>query len=292
MAVARQNLFGDRSIQVERAMRNLFDFHLHTGHYYEWSAKARQLWMETGPYWREIYTARGEQDVDAFARVLADEGVVGGVLLPEYAPHTAGVMPVERALAIAGRYPQFIPFGALNPELHSDPVAEFERQLGLGVRGLKIHGVHCRHRVNDPRLYPVYEICRDRELPLMLHAGTSVFPGVRLRHADPYDFDDLAVDFPTLKLVLCHGGRGFWYQLAEFMIMRHERVYIDLSGLPPRNLLRYYPKLARFYPKFVFGTDFPGVPGVRANAEAIAALGLTEKMLEHIFTRNAAALLA
>ena len=121
----------------------------------------------------------------------------------------------------------------------------------------------------------------------MLHAGTSVFPGTRLRHADPYDFDDIAVDFPGLTVILCHGGRGFWYELAEFMVMRHEHVYIDLSGLPPKNLLRYYPKMARFYEKYIFGTDFPGVPGVAKNADAIAALGFDEKVLAHIFRLNA-----
>jgi predicted TIM-barrel fold metal-dependent hydrolase len=272
-------------------MRNIFDFHIHVGHYFEWSLKARQLWMETGPFWRDIYSENGELDIDAFHKVLAGEGVIGGVLLPEYALHTAGVMPVERAIAVSQRYPQYIPFGALNPEIHEDPVAEFERQLELGVKGLKIHGVHCQHSVNDKRLYPVYEICSDRNLPLMLHAGTSIFPGTRLRHADPYDFDDVAVDFPELNLVLCHGGRGWWYQLAEYMVMRHENVYIDVSGLPPKNLLTYYPKMAKLSQRFLFGTDFPGVPGVAANAEKIAALGLSESELENILAANAARLL-
>ena len=272
-------------------MRKLFDFHLHVGHYHEWSPEARKLWMEAGPYWRKIYAEDGLLDKDVFHQVLEAEGVVGGVLLPEYALHTAGVMPVERAIEISRRYPQYIPFGALNPEIHDNPVVEFERQLALGVKGLKIHGVHCQHRVNDRRLYPVYEICRDRNLPLMLHAGTSIFPGTRLRHADPYDYDDVAVDFPSLNLILCHGGRGFWYQLAEFMIVRHESVYIDLSGLPPQNLLRYYPKLAKLSRRFLFGTDFPGVPGIAANAERIAKLGLSQDVLHNIFINNAQRLL-
>ncbi len=184
-----------------KGMRKLFDFHLHVGHYHEWAPAARLHWMETGPYWRKIYAEDGFLDIDVFHQVLEAEGVVGGVLLPEYALHTAGVMPVERAIEISRSYPQYIPFGALNPEIHDNPVTEFERQLALGVKGLKIHGVHCQHRVNDRRLYPVYEICRDQNLPLMLHAGTSIFPGTRLRHADPYDYDDVAVDFPSLNLI-------------------------------------------------------------------------------------------
>ncbi|MCD6292352.1 MAG: amidohydrolase [Deltaproteobacteria bacterium] len=272
-------------------MRKVFDFHLHVGHRFEWSEEARRLWMETGSYTDKIYAQDGCLDIDAFHQVLVDEGVVGGVLLPEYAPHTSGVMPVERAIAVSERYPQYIPFGALNPEIHPDPAAEFERQLALGVKGLKMHGVHCQHRVNDQRLYPAYEICQERNLPLMFHAGTSVFPGTRLRHADPYDFDDVAVDFPDLNLILCHGGRSFWFPLAEYMVLRHENVFIDISGLPPQNLLRYYPKLAKLGRRILFGTDFPGVPGISANADKIAALGLSEAVLDNLFINNARRLL-
>ncbi|NPA24959.1 MAG: amidohydrolase [Deltaproteobacteria bacterium] len=272
-------------------MRKIFDFHIHAGHLPDWTMAARKFWMETGPYSGRLFTPEGRFDVEALEGILEAEGVVGGVLLPEYAPETAALVPVERVIEISRELPRMVPFGALNPHLHADPAAEFERQLDLGVKGLKIHGVHCLHRVNDPRLYPAYEICRDRDLPLMLHAGTSIFPGVRLRHADPYDFDDIAVDFPDLKVILCHGGRGFWYQLAEFMVQRHERVWIDLSGLPPKNLLRYYPKLEKLSHRFVFGTDFPGVPGIAANAAAITALGLSDEALERIFLGNARRLL-
>ena len=272
-------------------MPRLFDFHIHAGHRDDWTAAARRLWMDSGPYSTRLFRDDGRLDIAAFSRIMTAEGVVGGVLLPEYTPSGATLVPVERGLEISRQLPSFLPFGALNPEIHPDPAAEFERQLALGVKGLKVHGVHGRHRVNDSRLYPAYEICRDRGLPLMLHAGTSIFPGTRLRHADPYDFDDIAVDFPTLKVVLCHGGRGFWYQLAEFMVQRHTQVWIDLSGLPPKNLLRYYPKLEKLNRRFLFGTDFPGVPGIAANARALAGLGLSQAALDNIFINNAARLL-
>ena len=55
--------------------------------------------------------------------------------------------------------------------------------------------------------------------------------------------------------------------------------------------MRYYPKLAKLNYRFLFGTDFPGVPGVGANAERIAALDLPEDVLENIFINNARRLL-
>ena len=269
----------------------VFDIHLHVGQLFEWSPEAVRLWMDTGPYRPLIYDDQGCLVPDKFCRVLADEGVTGGVLLPEYSPETAGTMPVERCFEVSERFPQFVPFGAVNPLVHDDVVGEFERQLALGVKGLKLHGVHGLYLVNDRRLYPLYELCRDRGLPVMMHAGTSIFPRTKLKHADPYLYDEVAADFPALPLVLCHGGRGFWYQLAEFMIIRHPRVHIDISGLPPQNLLRYYPKMERMSEKFLFGSDFPGVPGLKRNVEALGRLGLSRAARENICRRNALRLL-
>lgn len=269
----------------------IIDVHLHVGHLFEWHPEAVRLWMDTGPYRPRIYDDEGRLQPDAFQRVLAAEGVTGGILLPEYSPATAGVLPVERTFEVSGKFPRFVPFGAVNPEVHADPAAEFERQLRLGVRGLKLHGVHGLFAVNDRRLYPLYELCRDRRLPVMMHAGTSVFPRTKLKHADPYLYDEVAADFPEMTLILCHGGRGFWYQLAEFMLIRHPRVYIDISGLPPQNLRRYYPKLEQLQEKFLFGSDFPGVPGLRRNVEKLAALGLSRGVLENICRENARRLL-
>ncbi|MBN2332554.1 MAG: amidohydrolase [Deltaproteobacteria bacterium] len=266
---------------------DIIDIHLHVGHVFEWSPAAVHLWMNTGPYRQQIYNDDGVLVPEQYHRVLAAEGIVGGVLLPEYSPETAGVLPVEGTFAISSRFPQYLPFGAVNPLVHDDVVAEFERQLALGVQGLKIHGVHGLFPVNDRRLYPLYELCVARSLPVMFHAGTSVFPKTKLKHADPYLYDEVAADFSDLTMILCHGGRGFWYQLAEFMLIRHANVHIDISGLPPQNLLTYYPKMERLADKFLFGSDFPGVPGLRRNVEKMEQLGLSRPALAQICYHNA-----
>ena len=140
---------------------------------------------------------------------------------------------------------------------------------------------------NDPRLYPIYEECAGAGLPVLFHAGTSVFPGAKLRYADPYTFDDIANDFPGLKMILCHGGRGFWYEIAFHLARTFRNVYIDVSGLPPGNLLGYFPKLKRFPEKFLFGSDFPGVPGIRSNYETLSALIGDREIMNLIGSQNA-----
>ncbi|MBW1801760.1 MAG: amidohydrolase [Deltaproteobacteria bacterium] len=265
----------------------IIDVHIHVGHRFEWTETAREIWMDSGPYVPHIFDAGERQAPRQYGEVIKKEGVVGGILLPEYSPQTAGVMPFERAREIHEAHPEFIPFANLNPNVHENPMAAFEEQLGQGARGLKIHAIHGLFFANDQRLYPVYEKCEREGLPVMFHAGTTLFRGAKMRYADPYTFDDVINDFPDMTVVLCHGGRGFWYHIAEFLTKHFENVYIDISGLPPKNLLNYFPSMKKFCHKFLFGTDFPGVPGIRKNYDALKELLRDDAVLERIGVQNA-----
>ncbi|MGH9010815.1 MAG: amidohydrolase family protein [Acidimicrobiia bacterium] len=94
---------------------------------------------------------------------------------------------------------------------------------------------------------------------------------------------------PDLKIVLAHGGRGWWYDAAAFITQMRRNVWIDLGGLPPKKLPQYYRNfdLGRLGQKFIFATDWPGVPGIARNADAVADLGFDRDTLERIFWRNA-----
>lgn len=243
--------------------------------------------METGPYIPSIYDGEGRQMPREYGDVIKREGVFGGLLIPEYSPLTAGLMPFERAAQINRFHPELIPIANLNPNYHSDLAGAFNEQLEAGARALKIHPIHGFFHANDRVLYPIYERCEQEGLPVLFHAGTSLFKGAKLRYSDPYTFDDVINDFPGLKVVLCHGGRGFWYQIAEFMVKSFENVFIDISGLPPKNLLGYWPSMKKFGHKYLFGTDFPGVPGIRKNFEELRDLLRDESVLERIAFTNA-----
>jgi len=68
-------------------------------------------------------------------------------------------------------------------------------------------------------------------------------------------------------------------------------VWIELSGLPPHRLPGYYARfdLRRLARKFIFATDWPGVPGIARNARAVAALGLGDDVLPAVLAGNALA---
>jgi predicted TIM-barrel fold metal-dependent hydrolase len=100
---------------------------------------------------------------------------------------------------------------------------------------------------------------------------------------------DVFEDFPDINFVLAHGGRGWWYDAAAFLATTRPNVWLDLAGLPPKKLPEYYARfdLTRLATRWIFGTDWPGVPGVAANATAIAGLGLPEEVLRGVLSGNA-----
>ncbi|HYT39410.1 MAG TPA: amidohydrolase family protein [Acidimicrobiia bacterium] len=267
----------------------LVDAHLHPAHLSTLKMPVQE-WASGFNSMDGLYDADGAVIPSAFDAYLEAEGVDVAVLLCEYSPLSTGIQPVENLLPILAANPARMRFLAnVNPHLHDPLPAEFERQLALGAVGLKLHPVHARFSPNDAVLWPLYGRCQDAGLPVVFHSGTSVFPGAVNRYADPGLVDEVAGAFPHLKLVLAHGGRGWWYDAAAFIAQMRANVWIELSGLPPKKLPQYYRNfdLGRLGKKFIFATDWPGVPGIARNAAAVADLGFDRDTLERIFWRNA-----
>ena len=57
------------------------------------------------------------------------------------------------------------------------------------------------------------------------------------------ELDDVAVDFPDLRIIMAHGGRPLWMDEAFFVLRRHKNVWLELSGIPPKKLLDYFPRV-------------------------------------------------
>ncbi|MCK5563402.1 amidohydrolase family protein, partial [Candidatus Bathyarchaeota archaeon] len=81
------------------------------------------------------------------------------------------------------------------------------------------------------------------------------------------------------------------YDIAFFLAKRHRNVHIDISGLPPKNLLKYFPDLEEIGDKVIFGSDWPGVPSVKVNVDAIQRLPLKTETKRKILGENALKLL-
>jgi predicted TIM-barrel fold metal-dependent hydrolase len=271
--------------------RLLVDAHLHPARMPTLKPAWRSWAEQYGrPGWQGVFDEEGTVVPEAFDALLAAEGVDRAILLCEYSPKVTGTQPVEDLLPIVRFNPERFAFLAnVNPHLHYPIAAELTRQVELGAVGLKIHPVHGGFAASDPMLYPAYQVCVELNLPLVVHCGTSTFPGSTNSLASPELLDPVLRDFPGLTIVLAHGGRGWWYDQAAFLALMYDNVWIELSGLPPRKLPEYYAKfdLARLARRFVFATDWPGVPGIARNARALGTLGLDDETLDLVLGGNA-----
>jgi hypothetical protein len=253
-------------------------------------------WMQwavdygAGSGWQTVFDADGDPDPRRLDALLDAEGVDAALLFAEYSPRATGIQPIEDLLPLIAHHPERYRLVAnVNPLLHHPPAAEAERQLDLGAVAVKVHPVHGAFRVDRDDMYPVYDLCAERGVPVIVHTGPSIFPGSRGEAGDPKLMDTIAAAYPGVPFVLAHGGRGHWYADAARMALARDNVWIDLAGLPPKRLPGYYagfdlPVLAA---KWIFGTDWPGVPGVARNARAVAALGLPDDTLAAVLSVNA-----
>lgn len=230
----------------------------------------------------------------AFLGYLDTCGIDRAVLINYVAPEVIGFTPeVNEWIA---RYVQadkkrLLPCGSIHPKHTHNVMADMEQIVRLGIRLIKIHPPHQLLYPNDylhgvKELEIIYRAAEANNIPVMFHTGTSIFPGARNKYGDPIYVDDVAVDFPNLKILLAHGGRPLWMDTAFFLVRRHKNVYLDLSGIPPKSLLQYFPRLEEISNKALFGTDWPGpgVSDIKENLGDFNALSLSpaskKRMLE------------
>lgn len=273
-------------------MSLVIDFHVHVSLHDSWYPHIVD-WMQPSLPAPAKEFIDGNLTPEGARRFFKEEaGLDYVVALAEMSPITAGVMTNDQAANVCRDIDFFIPFANINPYLETNPARELERCVKeLGFKGVKILPPYHLFYPNDSRLYPLYARAQELKIPVVFHTGSSVFRGSRLKYGDPLFIDDIAVDFPDLVLLMSHSGRGFWYEAAFFLSRLHKNVYMEVAGLPPHRLLTYFPELEKNADKVVFGSDFPTVPTVKGNIDAIRSLPISERAKEKILGENAARIL-
>lgn len=167
-----------------------------------------------------------------------------------------------------------------------------------GVKGFKFHGIAQNAHPADRMGYPIYEVINEYKLPAIFHTGHSGMGtgmrgggGMRLKYGQPMLIDDVAVDFPDMKIILAHPSWP-WVDESLSMALHKTNVFIDLSGWSPK----YFPKQVIQYAntqlkhKMLFGTDFPLIHPDKWMAAA-AEVGFREEVMPLIMKDNAARVL-
>ena len=239
-------------------------------------------------------------DPKAFLGLLDSLEIERAGLINYVAPKIIGFTPEANdwsAKYCSAAPERLIAFGGVLPGTVPDCGAEVDRMAKLGIRAIKLHPSHQAMSPNgymngNGELAKIYERAQAHGMPIMIHTGTSIFPGARNLHAQPMLCDDVSIDYPDLVVILAHGGRPLWMNEAFFLVRRHKNMYMDISGIPPQKLMEYFPRIEDIADKVLWGTDWPGpgVPVIKGNIEKFHALPIKAEAKRKILYDNAARL--
>ena len=191
------------------------------------------------------------------------------VIFPVDCEHELGHwrVPNEEVAELANTYNDcLIPFASIDPHKGKMGVREAVKLIEeYGVRGFKFHPTAQGFYPNDRMAYPLYEVIQDAGLVALFHTGqTGVGAGapggfgLRLKYSNPMHIDDVAADFPNLKIVMAHPSFP-WQEEALAVATHKPTVYIDLSGWSPKYfppiLVRYANSILK--ERILFGSDYP-----------------------------------
>ncbi|MEQ8249322.1 MAG: amidohydrolase family protein [Alphaproteobacteria bacterium] len=191
--------------------------------------------------------------------------------------------------AVKAHPDRFRGLAGIDPTQGMTGVKELERGINdLGFVGAHFYPHWFDMPPNHARVYPFYAKCVELDVPIQMQVGQSLVytPDRRLRSVGrPITLDDVACDFPELKLVGIHVGIP-WTDEMIAMAWKHENVYIGSDAHGPK----YWPPQFVHYintygkHKVLFGTDFPVLDFERTRKE-IEDLGLREDSLK-LFLRD------
>lgn len=246
-------------------------------------------------YWNRQWKAKEEDEV---IKEFTDAGVEA-VLVALDLETTVATPPCSNdyVAAMWKRHPDRViqAWGAVDPFKGEMAIQEARKAINeLGMLGFHFHPIMGHFAVNDRQFYPLWETIVELKAPVMIDVGTTGMGaglpggmGAKIRHAHPLALDDLAADFPDLKIVAAHPGWP-WVEEMTAVALHKGNVYWELSGWAPK----YFPDQlkkdvrGRLKDKIMFGSDYPSLPYERIFREW-DELGYAPDIMEKVFHGNA-----
>jgi len=213
-------------------------------------------------------------------------------------------VPDEYVAEFTSQAPQkLVGFAGCDPT-QSGHFGELRQALeGMKLRGVKMGPIYAGFDPRDPICDPVYNYCQEHGYPILFHTGTTFNRNAPLGYSRPWLFDEVAMRYPELRIVLAHAGHPFSEECLV-VIRKHPHLYADLSALYYRPWQFYNTLIAaqeyKVTHKLLFGTDYPfagaqdSIDGLRNVNRVTGSSGLPQvstEVIEAILQRDALALL-
>lgn len=227
---------------------------------------------------------------NSHARLGRDIAPVAPAVKADESCHLAAVDPVDKAIVLAfkssyleadipnrfvaeyvRRYPaKMIGFAGIDP-CDRDWLEELRiARDELNLKGVVISPEMQNFHPADTRAMRLYEQCAQRGMPVLVEQNHR-HPAAKMDYASPVLFDEVAREFPQLRIVIARLGHP-WVDQTVVLLGKHANIYADVAGLLPQPWLSYSALLAAYEygvtDKLLFGSDFP----YRSPAACIEAL--------------------
>lgn len=240
------------------------DFSVKMGKVYvdNYARKGAINWWTGKPWTAQDFCVTPEKTVADMDRAGVDKAVIMGYHM-EPMGNVKPDLP-EYISECVRKYPdRLIGFYTANPLGGLKTVREIEKYVGNGVlRGVKIMPGYSAVAINDYRIWPIYEVTQELGVPIIIHTGHSSLPYSKsLTYNHPLYIEDVATDFPDLKIIAAHTGMT-WPEDGLTVLARYGNVYGDFAfwGSMPffkiAETMVWAKKMGVLH-KLLWGTDYP-----------------------------------
>ena len=230
---------------------------------------------------RQAKRARAGQDVDltvtheAYRRSLPAEEAVKTIVFGGKA-RLSGLWVDDKTVSdfVAEHPNDLIGFLSVDPTQEGWRREMRDGHETLGLRGIKLLPMYAGFSPDDVTLEPLWRYAEDKNLPVLLHMGTTFIAQAPLACTLPRLIEPVATKHPNVRIVLAHLGHPYEGECIA-VIRKHENVFADISALHYRPF-QFYQSLMLVqeygvWHKLLFGTDFPFTT-VNASIEGIRKL--------------------
>ncbi len=260
-------------------------------------------WMQSfirNPAYAEYITVTGfgrkaGRDIESCVRQLQELGIRKALVTGRDVESTYAVEQSNGlADACAAAYPSlFVGIHGYDPHKGMTAYTAMKRAFEeKRSHGASIEPGMAKCAVSDPKYYPLYALCCDHDLPVLVTTGLAAnLRGVALEHTAPALLDRVAVDFPDLRMLISHGGYP-WVTETIGVCARHKNLFMDFSSAANKPCGELYVNAANdiLSEKIVFASASP-FADVDKALKQVLEMGFSGETLENILYRNAQKLL-
>nr|WP_196777445.1 amidohydrolase family protein [Candidatus Nitrosocosmicus hydrocola] len=237
-----------------------------------------------------------KERIDALLDTMNSNNVEQAIIISSYVVNEQRPSTSEILAAIEKHENMHVVAGFSISNHDETIVEEYREYLKNGkIKGLKIYPGYEHYYPYDPKYQKVMDLCTEYDVPLMIHTGDTYTPKGKIRYAHPINVDDVAVDNPELKIIICHLGNP-WFLDCQEIIYKNKNVYADISGLVLGDFTEFYEKylvgkITDFLnyagePKYLlYGTDWP-ISSMKSYLQFVSKLDLNDQERELIMRKN------